>query len=52
MEERPRLTALEIEEQLLLELQRLPSLRENSIREGSPIQRPEGLVMGAGQNRA
>ena len=28
MEERPRLTALELEEELLLELQRRPSLRD------------------------
>jgi hypothetical protein len=42
VEERPRLTALEIEEQLLLELQRLPSLRETQSVRVRPYSGPKG----------
>ena len=42
MEERPRLTALELEEQLLLELQRLPSLRDTQSVTIRPYSGPKG----------
>jgi hypothetical protein len=42
MNERPRLTASEIEAQLLAELQRLPSLRDTQSVEIRPYSGPEG----------
>jgi uncharacterized protein (DUF4415 family) len=42
MEERPRLTALEIEEQLIAELQRLPSLRDTQSLRIRPYSGPKG----------
>jgi hypothetical protein len=42
MEERPRLTALEIEEQLFLELQRVPSLRDTQSVRVRPYSGPKG----------
>lgn len=42
MKERPRLTALELEEQLLLELQRRPSLRDTQSVRVRPYSGPKG----------
>ena len=42
MEERRRLTALELEEQLLLELQRRPSLRDTQSVRVRPYSGPKG----------
>ena len=50
VDEKPRLTASEIEEELLVELQKLPTLHD-SIRDDSPVQRPEEFHMGAGRYR-
>jgi hypothetical protein len=49
--DRPKLAASEIEAVLRAALQKLPSLREHSIRQDTPVQRPEGLDMGGGQDQ-
>jgi hypothetical protein len=51
VDERPRLAASEIEEELLAELQKLPSLRDTQSVRIRPYSGPK-LDMGAGQDRA
>ena len=51
VDEKPQMAASEIEEELLVELQKLPTLHDTQSVTIRPVQRPAGVNVGAGHNR-